>query len=153
LAVDRQLAFPNGQAAAQAIPQSAPNYNHIELKWRDALRIDVLTDNLCMIASSYTDVIEPRPASRACRGTQTGYFTGLAEMRNGPVAISRFPLVGAGGFRQSPITLRRDPPVRNPSHKFLRDFRFAGLPGLDRPRFAKTSSVVFSARLPPVTGN
>ena len=83
MAVNGQLAFPNGQAAAQAIPQIAPNYQHIELRWSDDLRVDVLTENLCMIASSYTEVIELRPGVDGMQGTQNGYFTGLAEMRNG----------------------------------------------------------------------
>ena len=82
MAVNGQLAFPNGQAAAQAIPQIASNYKHIELKWGDDLRIDVLTENLCMIASSYTEVIELRPGVEGMQGTQNGYFTGLAEMRD-----------------------------------------------------------------------
>lgn len=83
MAVNGQLAFPNGQAAAQAIPQIARNYKHIELKWGDDLRVDVLTKNLCMIASSYTEVVELRPGVEGAQGTQNGYFTGLAEMHNG----------------------------------------------------------------------
>ena len=47
------------------------------------LRLDALTENLCIVAASYTEVIELRPAIEGFRGTQNGYFTGLAEKRSG----------------------------------------------------------------------
>ncbi|HET8922168.1 MAG TPA: hypothetical protein VFN26_04140 [Candidatus Acidoferrum sp.] len=37
MAVNGQLAFPNGQAAAQAIPEIARQFKHIELRWGDDL--------------------------------------------------------------------------------------------------------------------
>jgi hypothetical protein len=82
MAVNGQLAFPNGAAAAQAIPQIAGAYKHIELRWGDDLRLDPLTENLCVVADSYAEVIELQPGAAGPQGTQTGYFTGLAENRN-----------------------------------------------------------------------
>jgi len=83
MAVDGQLAFPNGHAAAQAIPGIARQIKHIELHWADDLRLDPLTENLCVVAASYTEVIELQPGVEGMRGTQSGFFTGLAEKRNG----------------------------------------------------------------------
>ena len=83
MAVNGKLVFPNGQAAAQAIPGIARQFKHIELRWGDDLRFDVLTENLSVVAASYTEVIELQPGLEGIQGTQTGYFTGLAENRNG----------------------------------------------------------------------
>jgi hypothetical protein len=83
MAVNGVIAFPNGQAAAQAIPEIARQYKHIELRWGDDLRVDGLTENLCVVAASYTEVIELQPGFEGMQGTQRGYFTGLAEKRNG----------------------------------------------------------------------
>jgi hypothetical protein len=83
MAVNGALAFPNGQAAAQAIPGIARQYKQIELHWGDDLRVDALTENLCVVAAFYTEVIELQPGVEGPQGTQRGYFTGLAEKRNG----------------------------------------------------------------------
>jgi hypothetical protein len=84
MAVNGKLAFPSGQAAAQAIPGIAHMYKHIELSWGDDLRLDALTENLCVVAASYTEVIELAPGVEGIpAGSQSGYFTGLAENRNG----------------------------------------------------------------------
>ena len=83
MAVNGQLAFRNGQEAAQAIPAVARNYKHIELRWGSDLRIDVLTENFCVVASSYTEIVELNPGVEGPQGTQTGYFTGVAEKQNG----------------------------------------------------------------------
>jgi hypothetical protein len=83
MAVNGQLAFPSGAAAAQTIPQIGGAYKHIELRWGDDLRLDPLTENLCVVADSYTEVVELQPGAAGPQGTQTGYFTGVAENRNG----------------------------------------------------------------------
>jgi hypothetical protein len=83
MAVNGQLAFPSGQAAAQAIPEVARQYKHIELRWGDDLRLDALTESLCVVGTSYTEIIELQPGVEGFQGTQNGYFTGLAENRNG----------------------------------------------------------------------
>ena len=102
MAVNGQLAFPSGQAAAQAIPEVARQYKHIELRWGDDLRLDALTEGFCVVGASYTEVIELQPGVQGWQGTQNGYFTGVAENRNGrwqfrdahwsqPVAPSKAP--------------------------------------------------------------
>src|ERR1700733_550418 len=83
MAVNGKLAFPDGQSAAKAIPEIARQFKHIELRWGQDLRLDALTENLCAVAVSYTEVIDPQPAADSMRGTHTGYFTALAENRNG----------------------------------------------------------------------
>jgi hypothetical protein len=83
MAVNGQLAFPSGQAAAQAIPEVARRYKHIELRWGDDLRLDALTENLCVIGASYTEIVELQPGVDGPAGTQRGYFTGVVENRNG----------------------------------------------------------------------
>src|SRR5947209_7100566 len=83
MAVNGKLAFPNGMAAAQAIPEIARQFRHIELRWGDDLRLDTVTENLCVVAVSYTEIIDLQPGVEGTRGTQAGYFTGLAENRNG----------------------------------------------------------------------
>jgi hypothetical protein len=83
MAVDGKLIFPDGQAAAQAIPEIARQFQHIELRWGNDLRLDVLTENLCVVAGSYTEVIELKPGAEGPHGTENGYFTGVAEKQNG----------------------------------------------------------------------
>ena len=46
MAVNGKLTLANGQAAAQAIPEIARQFKHIELHWGDDLRLDALTENL-----------------------------------------------------------------------------------------------------------
>jgi hypothetical protein len=83
MAVNGTLAFPDGQSAANAIPEIARQFKHIELRWGNDLRLDVLTENLCNVATSYTETIELQPGNAGFQGTQAGYFTGLAENQNG----------------------------------------------------------------------
>lgn len=83
MAVNGKLALANGQAAAEAIPEIARQFKHIELRWGDDLRLDALTENMCVVAASYNEVIELQPGIEGPRGTQSGFFTGLAEHRNG----------------------------------------------------------------------
>jgi hypothetical protein len=84
MAVNGQMAFPSGQAAAQAIPEIAKKLKRIELHWGDDLRLDPLTESLCAVGASYTEVIEVQPGgAEEMQGTHRGYFTGVAENRNG----------------------------------------------------------------------
>jgi hypothetical protein len=80
MADEGQLVFPNSQAAKQAIPNLSRVFKSIDLKWGDDLRIDPLTPSLAMVAVPYTEV---RVDNAGHRVTETGYFTGLAEYRNG----------------------------------------------------------------------
>jgi len=84
MAVDGQLAFPSGAAAAAALPQIASRFKHIELQWGADLRLDPLTDKLCSVATSYTENIELQPGVTGMpSGREVGYFTGIAESRDG----------------------------------------------------------------------
>jgi hypothetical protein len=80
MAVEGRLAFPNRQAAAQAIQDLPRIIKHIELRWGDDLRIDPLTANLAVVATSYTEV-QTDPEGQQV--TETGFFTGVAEFRGG----------------------------------------------------------------------
>jgi hypothetical protein len=83
MAVNGKLAFSDGQSAAKLLPEIARQFKHIELRWGNDLRLDALTENLCNVATSYTENIELQPGADDFQGRQSGYFTGLAENRNG----------------------------------------------------------------------
>jgi hypothetical protein len=83
MAVNGQLAFPDGQTAAKVIPGIARQFKHIELRWGNDLRLDALTEHLCIVATSYTEIIAIQPGADGFQGTQSGYFTALTENRNG----------------------------------------------------------------------
>lgn len=80
MAVNGKLAFPSGQAAAQALPEVARVYKHIELRWGDDLRVDVLTPELAVTAASYIEDVDYADGHREAA---SGYFTGVTELRNG----------------------------------------------------------------------
>jgi len=52
MAVNGQMAFPNGAAAEEGTRKFAQTISHIELKWGDDLRVDPLTTHLAAIAVS-----------------------------------------------------------------------------------------------------
>jgi hypothetical protein len=84
MAVNGKVAFADGQSAAKMMPEIARQFKHIELRWGNDLRLDALTENLCNVATSYTENIELQPGVDGFQGgMQSGYFTGLAESRNG----------------------------------------------------------------------
>jgi hypothetical protein len=80
MAVNGKLALSSGQAAAQAIPEIARTYKHIELRWGDDLRVDVLTPELAVMAASWNEVVDLADGKRL---VESGYFTGVVENRNG----------------------------------------------------------------------
>jgi hypothetical protein len=80
MAVNGKLAFPSGQAAAQALPEIARVYKRIELRWGDDLRVDALTPELAVMAASYNEVVDYADGHREAA---SGYFTGVTELRNG----------------------------------------------------------------------
>ena len=80
MASDGKLAFPDRAAATKAIPEVARAITHIELRWGDDLRVDALTDDLAILASSWHEV---QVNSDGHRVEENGFFTGLAEKRNG----------------------------------------------------------------------
>jgi hypothetical protein len=79
MASDGVLAFPSGEAAAQGIAALPQIIKHIELQWGD-LRVDALTGNLAMVGAQYQEV---RTDPNGHETTEKGYFTGLAEKRDG----------------------------------------------------------------------
>jgi hypothetical protein len=79
MAVDGDLAFPNRQVAAQAIQNLPRIIKHIELRWGDNLRIDPLTADLAVVASSYTEVITDPTGHQL---TENGFFTAVVELRD-----------------------------------------------------------------------
>jgi hypothetical protein len=80
MASEGRLVFPNRQAAAQGIEELTRTVKQIELRWGDDLRVDVLTEDLAMVASSWR---ENRVDREGHRVDESGFFTGLAEQRNG----------------------------------------------------------------------
>jgi len=80
MAVNGQMAFPNPAAAQEGTRQFAQTIRHIELNWGDDLRIDALTNELAVVAVSWREM-QLDTAGHSI--TETGYFTGLAEYREG----------------------------------------------------------------------
>jgi hypothetical protein len=80
MAVDGHLVFPDAQSASKGIDSLPSMIAKITLQWGDDLRVDVLSPDLALVASSFTEVqTDPKGHQR----TETGFFTGLAENRNG----------------------------------------------------------------------
>jgi len=80
MAVNGQMAFPNTAAAQDGTRKFAQTIRHIELKWGDDLRVDPLTNEFAVVAVSWRE-IQVDTAGHSV--TETGYFTGLAEYREG----------------------------------------------------------------------
>jgi hypothetical protein len=80
MAVDGHLVYPNGAAAMAAIPDLARTIKHIELRWGDDLRVDPLTADFAVVATSWHEVIVDAAGKRV---EETGFFTGTAEYRDG----------------------------------------------------------------------
>jgi hypothetical protein len=80
MAVDGHLVFPSGAAARTAIQDLSRTIQHIELQWGDDLRVDPLAPDLAMLATSYHEV---RVSPAGDRVEENGFFTGLAEYREG----------------------------------------------------------------------
>ena len=78
MAVNGQMAFPNGAAAQEGTQKFAQTINHIQLKWGDDLRVDPLTAELAVVAVSWSEV---QLDTERHRVDEAGYFTGLAEYR------------------------------------------------------------------------
>jgi hypothetical protein len=80
MAVNGQMAFPSGAAAKQGMPHVAQLIKRIDLKWGDDLRVDPLSPELAMVGASWREV-QTDPAGHSIE--ETGYFTGLAQSRDG----------------------------------------------------------------------
>jgi hypothetical protein len=80
MAVNGQMAFPNPAAAQEGTRNFAQTIRHIELNWGDDLRVDPLTNEFAVVAVSWREM-QVDIAGQSI--TETGYFTGLAEYREG----------------------------------------------------------------------
>ncbi|HVT40164.1 MAG TPA: hypothetical protein VHE78_14080 [Gemmatimonadaceae bacterium] len=78
MASEGRIVFPNGDAAARAIPGLVRAIAHIELRWGDGLRVDALAPGLAMLAAPYYEL---RVDTAGRRVEEIGFFTGLAEHR------------------------------------------------------------------------
>jgi hypothetical protein len=80
MASNGQLVFTSGIAAAHGIDDLTRTLKSIELRWGDDLRVDPLTHDLAVVASSWS---EQRTATDGGRVTDRGYFTAVAERHDG----------------------------------------------------------------------
>jgi Domain of unknown function (DUF4440) len=80
MAVNGQLVFPDAAAAARGIEALTHTLPKIELRFGDDLRVDVLTGTFALVGSSYAEV---QTDAQGRQHTDRGYFTGLAERRDG----------------------------------------------------------------------
>lgn len=80
MASEGKLLFATGEAAAKAIPGLTQMIKHIALRWENDLRVDVLNPNLAVVGTTYQEVRESPDGEEI---TENGYFTGLAEKRDG----------------------------------------------------------------------
>ena len=80
MASEGHMVFANGQAAAQGIQDLTRMIKHIELRWGNDLRVDPLTPDLAVVATSWQEVREDMEGHQV---TESGFFTGVAEQRNG----------------------------------------------------------------------
>jgi hypothetical protein len=77
---DGQMAFAHSADATKGIRDFAATIRSIRLEWGSDLRVDPLTSNFAVVASSFfeeQDFLEGKTVQ------QRGYFTGVAELRNG----------------------------------------------------------------------
>jgi hypothetical protein len=80
MAVDGRVQFADGASAQAAIPNLSRTIKNIELQWGDALRVDPLTQDLAVIAAPWHEIITLADGNRI---DTSGYFTAVAESRNG----------------------------------------------------------------------
>lgn len=80
MAVNGQLVFADGPAAARGIEALAHTLPKIQLRFGDDLRVDVLTSAFALVGCSYSEV---QTDAQGQQHTDRGYFTALAERRDG----------------------------------------------------------------------
>ena len=79
MASEGRLEFPNRQAAAHGIDDLTRSIQHIDLRWGEDLRVDPLTPDFAVVASSWQESVVDKQGHQAA---ESGFFTGLAEHRN-----------------------------------------------------------------------
>jgi hypothetical protein len=77
---DGQMAFPDSAAATKGIQDFADTIKSIRLEWANDLRVDPLTANFAVVAASYFEEQEPVSGKLI---QERGYFTGIAELKDG----------------------------------------------------------------------
>lgn len=80
MASEGRLRFATGQDAAAAIQGLTGIIKHIDLRWGDDLRVDVLTPDLAAVGASYSEF---RIEAEGHQVNEAGYFTGVAQFVNG----------------------------------------------------------------------
>jgi hypothetical protein len=80
MAAEGQLVFPNSAAATAGIQELARTIKQIDLQWGNDLRVDPLASDLAVVAASYHEL---RVSTTGQRVDESGFFTGLAEYRDG----------------------------------------------------------------------
>jgi hypothetical protein len=80
MAVNGQLVFSNSESANQGIQSFARTIQHIELHWGDDIRVDPLSADLAVVATPWVEVQTDLKGHSA---TTSGFFTAIAENRNG----------------------------------------------------------------------
>ena len=80
MAADGRLVFPNSAAATAGIQDFARTIKQISLKWGDDLRVDPLAPDLAVVAATYHEIQVNTAGQRV---DETGFFTGIAEYRDG----------------------------------------------------------------------
>ncbi len=80
MAVNGHLVFPNSKSATEGIQSFAHTIQHIELHWGDDIRVDPLTPEFAIVATPWAEV---QTDLKGHQVTTSGFFTALAESRNG----------------------------------------------------------------------
>jgi len=80
MAVNGSMAFADSAAATTGIQGAAQAIPHIELVWGNDLRVDPLTQELAVVATSWHEVQTNQAGKRV---DSSGFFTGVAEQRDG----------------------------------------------------------------------
>ena len=80
MAVNGSLVFPNSESATEGTQSFARTIQHIDLHWGDDVRIDPLTADYAVVAAPWVEV---QTDLKGHQVTTSGFFTALAENRNG----------------------------------------------------------------------
>src|ERR1700730_19183621 len=80
MAVNGQRPLRHAAAAKEGTQNFARTLNRIDLTWGDDLRVDALTAELAVVATSWREIQVDKAGHRI---EEIGYFTALAEYRDG----------------------------------------------------------------------
>lgn len=80
MAVNGHVQFRDGNAAMQGIDEVARALKSIDLRWGDDLRVDPLTRNLAVVATTWREAMVDAEGHAI---NESGFFTAVAENREG----------------------------------------------------------------------